>query len=136
MTSITWKEEDNLNVKIIDDQHKHFVGLINALYKCLKSKDTEKLPDITKDVISYAKYHFKTEEGYFDKFNYEYADEHKEIHREMMKKAESFAHRKNTDPMTDGFDLVYFLERWLFVHTRGADKKFAKFLQERGIKIK
>lgn len=134
MTAIKWEEKYNIGVKIIDDQHQHFVGLLNALYKCLESKDFKRLPDITNDVYQYAGYHFQTEEKYFDKFGYDEGDNHKAAHKALMEKAADFNHRKGVDPIEVGFELARFLERWLFVHIKGTDRKYVQFFHEHGIK--
>jgi hemerythrin-like metal-binding protein len=134
MVNIKWEDKYEIGVKIIDDQHKHFVGLLNALYKCLEVRDTKRLPDIIKDVFSYAGYHFKVEEGYFDKFGYPEADEHKAAHDSLLERAKSFTKRPDKDQIKTGFELVYFLERWLFVHIKGTDQKYVQFFHEHGIK--
>lgn len=134
MAYIKWDDKDSVGVKIIDDQHKHFIGLLNALYNCLKTKNVDKLSDVIKDVTSYADYHFKTEEKYFDKFNYDAADEHKAVHKKMQLKVASFVNKKGSDPIAVGFDLLYFMELWFLIHFKGADKKFAKLFNEHGLK--
>jgi hemerythrin-like metal-binding protein len=85
-------------------------------------------------VYQYAGYHFKTEEKYFDKYGYEDADSHKAAHKVLMEKAADFVHRKNADPIEIGFELVRFLERWLFVHIKGTDRKYVQFFHEHSIK--
>ena len=133
MTTIKWDDNNNVGVKIIDDQHKHFIGLLNSLYGCLESKNIKKLPDIIKDVAEYADYHFKTEEKYFDKFKYVDADDHKAAHDKLREKIKSFDSIKG-DPIDVGFELLYFMEHWFLIHFKGTDKKFAKVLNEHGIK--
>lgn len=132
MTAIKWDDSYNVGVKVIDKQHKHFVGMLNTLYESLESENTKKIPDIIKDLTSYAEHHFETEEEYFDKFHYEDAEIHKAAHIELKAKALSFVDRHDNSKAL-GFDLLYFLERWLLVHFKGADKKFAEFLKQNGL---
>jgi len=133
MTLIKWDESYVVGVGVIDEQHKHFVGMLNTLYESLESKHTEKVTDIIQDLTDYAEHHFKTEEEYFDKFHYPDAEIHKAAHNELRAKAKGFADRHD-NPKKLGLDLLFFLERWLLVHFRGADTKFAKFLKQNGIK--
>ena len=133
MTVIKWDDSYSVGVKVIDDQHKHFIGLINDVYKVLESKNTKKLPDVIADLTDYADHHFKTEEEYFDKFHYPDADIHKSAHAELQSKVDGFINRQG-DPVAIGFDLLYFLERWLLIHFKGTDKKFAEFLKQNGVK--
>jgi methyl-accepting chemotaxis protein/hemerythrin len=133
MTVIKWDESYIVGVGVIDEQHKHFVGLLNTLYESLESKNTKKVPDIIQDLTDYAELHFKTEEEYFDKFHYPDAEIHKAAHNELRVKVKGFA-ASHDKPKRLGVELLFFLERWLLVHFRGADTKFAKFLKQNGVK--
>ncbi|MCX6728271.1 MAG: bacteriohemerythrin [Candidatus Saccharibacteria bacterium] len=133
MTAIKWDDSYVVGIGVIDEQHKHFVGLLNTLYESLESKHTEKIPDIIQDLTDYAEHHFKTEEDYFDKFHYPDAEIHKLAHNELRAKVGEFAERHD-NPKKLGSDLLFFLEKWLLVHFRGADTKFAKFLKQNGVK--
>lgn len=133
MVAIKWDDSYIVGVSVIDEQHKHFVGLLNTLYESLESKHTEKIAEIIKDLSDYAEHHFKTEEDYFDKLHYPDAEIHKAAHNELRVKVKSFADRHDK-PKKLGVDLLFFLERWLLVHFRGADTKFAKFLKQNGVK--
>ena len=56
-------------MKDIDDQHKHFIGIIKKTKEAVDTgapRETEK--KVLDDLIGYARYHFETEEGYFAKF--------------------------------------------------------------------
>ena len=133
MTAIKWDDNYSVGVKVIDKQHKHFVGLLNTLYESLESNNTAKIPDIIKDLTSYADHHFKTEEEYFAKFHYENAEVHMAAHNELRAKVRGFTDRQG-DPRALGFDLLYFLEKWLLVHFRGMDKKYVETFKQYGVK--
>ena len=132
MTEVKWDDNYKIGVKAIDKQHRHFIGLINDVYECLESKNTQKLQGVIKDLTDYARHHFQTEEDYFDKFHYIDAEVHKAAHRELMEKVEAFATRHD-DPKALGFDLLYFLEKWLLVHFRGMDKKYVETFKQNGV---
>jgi len=132
MTSIKWDDNYKIGVKAIDKQHKHFVGLLNTLYEYLESKHTEKIPEIIKDLTDYADHHFKTEEEYFEKFNYEDAEVHKAAHEELRAKVNEL-HDRQGDSKKLGFDLMYFMEKWLLLHFRGMDKKYVESFKRHGL---
>ena len=132
MTRIKWDKRHSVGVKIIDEQHKHFIELLNKLYECLGSDDTSKLADIISNLADYTELHFKTEEDYFEKFNYEGAAEHKVTHDEIRAKVKGFLDKKG-DPKAIGFELLYFLERWLFIHLDGKDKKYTECFNQHGL---
>ncbi len=133
MTAIQWDDSYVVGVGVIDEQHKHFVGLLNTLYESLESKHRENIPEIIKNLTNYAEHHFKTEEEYFDKLHYPDTGVHIAAHNELRAKVSEFAGRHDK-PKKLGDDLLFFLEKWLLVHFRGADTKFAKFLKQNGIK--
>ena len=58
MTAIEWDNSYVVGVSVIDEQHKHFVGLLNTLYESLESKHPEKISEIIKDVTEYADHRF------------------------------------------------------------------------------
>jgi hemerythrin len=132
MTYIKWDDDNNVGVKIIDDQHKHFVGLLNHLYSCLEAKDVKRLPNIINDVVEYANYHFETEEKYLIKFNYADADSHIAAHNNLRLKINDFAN-KSSDSIESGFDFLYFMEHWFLIHFKGSDAKFAKLFNQNGL---
>ena len=132
MTKIKWDDSYSVGIKVIDKQHKHFVGLLNDLYECLELNKTSKIPDIIKDLTSYAENHFKMEEEYFEKFHYVDAEVHKAAHDLMREKVKAFNNRHD-DPKALGFDVLYFMEKWLLIHFKSMDKKYVETFKQHGI---
>lgn len=133
MTSINWNDNYKIGIKSIDKQHKHFVGLLNTLYEYIESRHTERIPEFIDELTSYADEHFKLEEEYFDKYNYEDADVHKAAHMELRLKIQEL-HDKHDNPKELAFELLYFMEKWLLIHFRGMDKKYVETFKQHGLK--
>ena len=133
MASIKWDDNYKIGIKTIDEEHEHFVNLIDTVYQNLESNDNEKIQAVIKDLSDYADHHFKTEEKYFDELDYADATAHKAAHHEMMKKINDLADPK-MNQKSRGFELLRFLEKWLLVHFRGMDKKYVETLKAHGIK--
>ena len=135
--AIEWFDIYKVDVKEIDLQHEYFVGLLNKLYLAAKKKDTKQLDKILADVAKYASAHFETEERYFDKFNYENAEEHKGDHQKMKAEVERFL-EKNKGTVENKevlcLELLDFMEEWLHNHLVQQDAKFVKCFHENGIK--
>jgi hemerythrin len=134
---IEWKEEYSVGVKLIDDQHKVFVGILNELYESSASdKVKESLTHIMDELVSYAGYHFATEEKYFDEFHYEGKEEHVGLHKNLAAKVYQFKKRmeggENNQEII--WELVDFLEDWLVDHLNTADKKYTKCFNEHGLR--
>jgi hemerythrin len=132
MAAIEWNDRDSVNVKVIDDQHKHFIGILNYLYERLEANDLLKIPEIIQSVLAYTDYHFKTEEDLFEKFHYEGAAEHIRAHRDLVAEVEAFIARKD-DLVVIGYDLLDFLSNWLVVHLNDMDHKYTKCFNEHGL---
>ena len=133
MPKIEWTPEHSVNVKIIDDQHKYFIGIINELYEAVYNLNLKKaLGHIIDELASYGAFHFATEEKYFDLYSYEGAVEHKAQHQEMTQKIVSFSDRfKKGEDITS--ELIDFLEDWLVVHIDTYDKKYTKCFNDHGL---
>jgi hemerythrin-like metal-binding protein len=132
--TIPWRAEYSVGVKEIDEQHQHFIGLLNDLHEYAGDESLgAQMPAIIEALVEYAKHHFETEEKYFDEFSYEGAAEHKEKHRELMAQVEEF-HRQFKQGDLDVNKLVAFLEHWLKEHLIKEDQKFAACFREHGLK--
>ncbi len=130
---IEWSDDYSVGVDLIDSQHKHFIGILNELYECLETSNTQKLPSILKELATYADVHFDTEEKYFDEFHYEGSKEHKAVHDDLKLKVLEFL-RKKGDPIAIGYELLDFLEDWLINHLDLMDKKYTKCFNQHGLK--
>jgi hemerythrin-like metal-binding protein len=125
-----WTEKYSVNVKEIDDQHKAFIGIINKLYDSINGgKDAKELDEIFRELVEYAHFHFKTEEKYFDKFDYPDTQKHKEAHKELFRKIEALMAKKTVDKVSLSYELLDFLEDWLVDHLNVMDKDYGAFFK-------
>lgn len=131
--SIKWSDSMSVNVKLIDDQHKQFISILNSLYEAIADSETEnKTREIINTLVEYTQKHFQTEGSLFDKYNYDGAEEHKLAHKALMDTVMNFQTKKG-DYLTISFELADFLENWLVEHLEGMDKKYTKCLNESGL---
>ena len=79
-----------IGLKLIDDQHKVLVNLINLTYKYFGENNRKKLKEVLKELLDYTVYHFGEEEVLFKRFEYEDYDNHKRIHESFIGKIRSF----------------------------------------------
>lgn len=124
----------SVGVEEIDGQHKIFVGILSDLHDLLFRGATEPaLSLLIKQLESYALFHFATEERYFDKFNYELADEHKKIHRDLENSIANFKLRLEKEGTDILRELLDFMEEWLVDHLEIQDKKYTACFNEHGL---
>jgi len=132
MAYIEWTSKMSTGMKDIDDQHKHFFSLINKAHDASEAgapRSAQK--EVIMGLIEYVRYHFGTEEDYFDKFRYPHADEHKAEHAELIAKVLALS-----DKYENGGDiapeLFAFIRKWLIDHIMKQDMKYAKYFKANG----
>ena len=132
--TIEWREINSVNVQELDEQHKKLVAIINKLF-AVKPDDEAGISAVIKELEDYAEVHFKTEEEYFVKFNYEKAAEHLKLHQAYREKIISF--RQQIAALEDKYqifsDLLEFLHEWWVGHINGADQEYTKFFNQQGL---
>lgn len=132
MALIEWQKDYSVGVKELDEQHKKMFNIINIFYELMKKgQDKENLKGILNELVDYGKYHFSTEEGYFEKFNYPEKEEHKQNHKAYKNKIAEFVFQKND--ITISFGIIDYLENWWLGHINGIDKKYTKFFNDHGL---
>jgi len=135
MNPIIWKKEYSVDVHEIDDQHQIFFSNLNELYMALYAKkEGEWLLHIFAQVDNYIRFHFATEEKYFDLFNYEFKDDHLTLHKEFSKKIDALRSDFEDKKGDVAPELVKLLEDWFVNHINKADKMYTKCFRDNGLK--
>jgi hemerythrin-like metal-binding protein len=134
---IIWNKKWETGIKTIDDQHKHFVGIVNRANVLNKEKKNKiVLGQILTELTEYARIHFSTEEGYFEDTEYPQTEEHEERHQILLGKVLKFGQRfeKEEDVSELVKEFLEFLRDWLDNHLVRVDHKYIPWLTEHGIK--
>ena|SRR3972149_9404054 len=127
---LKWNKLYSVNVKEIDDQHKKIFEIINRLYHVHKNIDKGDLEEILNELENYAKYHFSTEEKYFNKFSYSDKENHIKTHEWYIQKIAEFKKRNINTIMND---LLKFLRDWWLGHVQAVDIKYSDFFNQHGL---
>jgi hemerythrin len=132
---LLWEEKYSVGVKLIDDQHKMMFETINTLIDILGGvPQKNEIDEIISKFVEYKKFHFATEEKYFDDFNYENAEEHKAKHRDFNNKLDELVAKNKDDSIILAFGLIDFLEDWLLDHLITEDQKYVECFAKNGLK--
>jgi hemerythrin len=132
---LLWEEKYSVGVKLIDDQHKMMFETINTLIDILGGvPQKNEIDEIISKLVEYKKFHFATEEKYFDDFNYENAEEHKAKHRDFNNKLDELVAKNKDDSIILAFGLIDFLEDWLLDHLITEDQKYVECFAKNGLK--
>ena len=133
---ITWDASFNVGIDDIDDQHRILVNTINeADQKLSEDASQEVLENITKDLLSYALYHFETEEEMMQAYNYQGRSQaeyeaHMKQHRDFSAQVVAIRESIRAGSPIDKEELLEFLVDWLTNHIQNTDKKLGAFLQD------
>jgi hemerythrin len=136
MALMTWTEEMSVGVKVLDDDHKKLVSMVNELHAgILGGRRQEALGGVLDQLVSYTKVHFAREEEMFARTGYANAVEHKKEHDELIKKAlELQARYKGGATSMLSLETMSFLKNWLSHHILGIDKKYGPHLNAKGVR--
>ncbi|MDP2805500.1 MAG: bacteriohemerythrin [Gallionellaceae bacterium] len=133
---IVWNDELLTGVAEIDEQHRILVNSINEANTRLSNTqvNAEILGKITQDLLSYALYHFETEEELMQKYHYaatqgEDLALHQKQHREFSATVVAVREGIKAEKLISREDLLTFLNGWLINHILNTDKKLGIFIQ-------
>jgi len=131
MEFIKWDGKiHSVGIKEIDNQHKNFIKVINETYEISKSKNNkEKIREILNQLLQFARVHFSTEERYFKKFKYPWADEHIREHEKIIKRLLYFFDQFDKGK-GDIQEFLNFLKAWFNDHCVKWDQKYAKYFKK------
>ncbi|MCG7898403.1 MAG: bacteriohemerythrin [Candidatus Thiodiazotropha lotti] len=136
-SSFIWSDEMATGVDVIDSQHKNLLQMVNEAYQGL-DKDVSDIvfQRITKELLSYAIYHFQTEEhlmqeyGYFDECPEE-AAQHVSEHRDFSAKVVTARDGVNSEVKEEMEEILTFLNAWILNHTQNVDIKLGNFIKNK-----
>jgi len=134
---IKWDTSYEVGVDEIDEQHHILVNTLNEANELLtKDYSLENLENITKDLLSYALYHFETEEDLMEQYNYTIEcpkdyESHMKQHRDFSAKVVDVRDALKAGNLIKQEELIGFLVKWLINHIDKTDKKLGKFLQNK-----
>lgn len=134
MAFINWDNSYSVGVAIIDNQHKRLVNIVNELNDALgagKGKDV--LSKVLFELVQYVNTHFKTEEEYMVKYSYDEYEQHRYEHEKLTDEVKRFYEDFNNGKAVLSIQIMNFLRNWLMDHILIKDKRFGKFLNEKGM---
>ena len=127
---ITWEPSNEIGIRIIDEQHRGIVSVINAFAFSIRrdQKADLHLNTIFTMVDCYTKLHFSTEEEFFSVAGYPEAKEHKELHIALISK--SFSVAAQSIRLRDPNIYLQFLKEWWMEHINTSDRAYAPLVRK------
>ncbi|SDI13230.1 bacteriohemerythrin [Propionivibrio dicarboxylicus] len=128
-----WRTDFELGIPLIDDQHRVLVKMINEAHHRLNGDPSAaEVSEIVNGLLSYADYHFETEERYAVEYGYDRAHgvayaEHISEHRAFARDVADVARRLAAGERVETPALLTYLRRWLTDHILELDRRIGDF---------
>ena len=129
---VKWSESYSLGIKMIDDQHKGLMDIVNDLFNHATGREWEEheyFKDVIKQAVDYVKNHFALEERIMISTKYKGYDEHKKAHEEFILKVIQMAKDYQSGKRLTLTNFGYFLKDWVLSHIAVMDKKYCAYFK-------
>ena len=129
---ITWSNTFLCGIKLIDDQHKGLVVLINDMFQHVSGDHAQEhkyFSNVVHELIKYVKIHFATEEKIMLATKFSGYAQHKREHNKfiitVMEKIEDY----NLSNHSNLASVTKFLKDWVLSHIAIMDKQYFEYLR-------
>jgi hemerythrin len=134
MSFIKWNDSYNVNVELIDKQHKVLVSIINDLHDAmLAGKGKDVLSSTYTRLLDYTNTHFAAEEGLLKTYAYPDFSVHQAAHVMLVKQVKDLQQKLVANNFTLTMETSQFLKDWLLKHVQGTDKRYSAHLNSKGV---
>ncbi len=125
---ITWKDDYEIGIPEVDQQHMRLVALINDLYIAMEVGTAAETEKVLRGVLEYTGTHFAQEEIIQERHGYPGLEAHRKLHQDLLAEALDFQKRfRDGEPGVEA-GLMWFLKDWLLNHIKLQDSKIAKHI--------
>jgi hemerythrin-like metal-binding protein len=129
MPLIDWNEDYTVGVEFQDSDHQQLVQIINDLFTAMQEGNPDEIMDsLFLKLEDYAQYHFKREEDAMIESGYPDYEQHRQLHREIIKKLEGLKREIRKTPLRTSLQLLGYLRHWLLDHILVTDRALAEYL--------
>jgi hemerythrin-like metal-binding protein len=135
MPLMTWTDKLSVGVRILDEDHKRLIALLNELHDSMKAGHSkESLGRILGELVQYTRVHFAREEKYLVDSGYPAVAAHKKEHDTLTRQVLDVQQKYlSGTTVALSIDVLKFLKDWLIDHIQGRDQKYRQHLNTRGI---
>ena len=126
---IQWEDTMSVGIWKMDQQHKRWLELMNALSEGIREKRSQEvLEELFVGVLEYTQTHFADEEELLKHANYPDLDQQIKAHKELIQKMHELKQQFTAKNFGVTMDLMKVMTDWLIHHIRNADKKYGEFV--------
>ncbi len=128
-----WDDAYSVQSRVIDEQHKKFFTILNAMERLRKAKKCtpNDLLRVLKSLTDYAFYHFAIEEDFMERFGYERLEHHRQQHDVFRSELATFAERATTEEARTLLEVIEeYSQGWLISHILREDRTCIPLFQK------
>ncbi|MDQ2103673.1 bacteriohemerythrin [Azospirillum isscasi] len=128
---IVWSDDLALGIELIDEQHKHWIGLVHAFQTAVaEGRSRAEVYRTLAEAVVYTEIHFAEEQKVMETAGYPFLADHLIQHSLAWEQLHAFT-TGNVPEENIAEYLATFLPQWLMLHINSADRQFARWLKER-----
>ena len=125
---IKWTSEYQMNIPDIDKEHQSLFEKLNEFYDGMENGSSkERLGELIKGLLDYAKIHFSNEEKYMESIGFPGLEKHRKEHESFIRKATEFYDKYQSGKLILSLEVTNFIKEWITHHIKSEDKQYAMF---------
>ena len=129
---IIWSNTLSCGIKLIDNQHKHLVELVNELFRHVTGNEEEEnfyFSKVIHEAVKYIKEHFSTEEKIMKVTKFSGYTEHKRAHDIFILTVANAVSELTSGKRVSLCSFTKFLKDWILSHIAVMDKQYFTYLK-------
>jgi hemerythrin len=130
---ITWSDTFSFGIKLIDDQHREFIDLVNDMFHHATGNDEQEreyFSEVIHKAIHHIKVHFATEEKLMRDMHYPDYAEHKRCHDCFVLDVLINIRNFETEKHYTLYSFTKFLKDWVLSHIAVMDKQYQVYIKQ------
>ena len=129
MALFKWDDSLTFHIGNIDRQHQQLIQTITKLEKAMRKGESRAvMSEIFNELNVFLTEHFQTEENLFDSIPYPDAANHKEKHRDFIRKVDRFMQEFEEEKIGLAVDVMNFMCDWVVNHIKSVDRGYADII--------
>jgi len=130
---IAWSDRLSCGIKLIDEQHKGLVALVNEMFNHVTGNEIQEdkyFNKVIQEAISYVKIHFATEEKLMLAAKIPGYARHKNAHSRFILTVLDNVYSYNNGKKINLFSFTKYLKDWILSHIAIMDKQYFKHISQ------
>ncbi|MCL2764217.1 MAG: bacteriohemerythrin [Treponema sp.] len=130
---ITWTDRFSCGIKLIDEQHRELVNLVNEMFNHVTGNDLQEhnyFNRVINDAVTYVKTHFATEEKLMIATKFDGYAEHKKEHDSFVLAVVENIRDYEAGKRLTLSSFTKFLKDWVLSHIALMDKKYFEYYKK------